>query len=302
MKKNRTYHFTIGSLVKSKITDYKLLTKFGLTTSVVISALFGYLMSSTADTLIWTNVFLITIAGYLVTGASNALNQIIEKDTDRLMKRTADRPLPTGRMSSTEALLFAGVSGLIGILMLWYFFNVNAALVGALSLFSYSFIYTPLKKVTPISVLVGAFPGAFPVVIGFLAANGGVFTYDIFYLFAIQFIWQFPHFWSIAWISDTDYRNAGFNLLPTKEGKTKSVAVLSLFYIISLLLLSVYYSVVTQMHYSTILIVALIGLFFVCRGFQFLRHTDDFFAKKLMIASIIYLPILQILYSLNKLL
>ena len=257
-------------------------------------------MSATTASLVWTNIFWITLAGYLVTGASNALNQIIEKDTDRLMKRTANRPLPTARMSPTEALLFAGISGLVGIIILWYFFNVNAALVGALSLFSYSFIYTPLKKVSPISVLVGAFPGAFPVVIGFLAANGGVFTYDIFYLFAIQFIWQFPHFWAIAWISDTDYRNAGFNLLPTREGKTRSVAILSLFYVISLVLLSIDYSIVTGMHFSMIVGVTLIGVFFIYRGLQFLRYCDDTFAKKLMLASIIYLPVLQIVYIINK--
>ncbi len=267
--------------------------------TVVVSAMFGFYMglNSTVSIYMW---LLFVISGFLVTISSNTFNQILEKDTDKLMKRTMNRPLATGRMSSTEALLFAGFSGLIGIVCLWYFFNVNAAIVGMLSLFTYSFIYTPLKKVSPIAVFIGAFPGAFPVIIGYLAANGGHYDVEVWYLFAIQFIWQFPHFWAIAWLGDSDYKNAGFNLLPTHDGKSTGTALLCIMYIVSLIIIVAYYCITRNFYIATTCSTIIIGLFFLYYAYRLLHIQSDQAARKLMFASIIYLPLLQLFFCLDK--
>jgi len=282
-----------------RLQDYKVLTKLGLTTTIVISALFGYIMYGGWSN--WPGLILLIIAGYLVTASANTFNQILEKDTDKLMQRTAKRPLVLGRISITEALLFAGFSGLIGVLILWYCFNIQAAFIGALSLFSYSFIYTPFKKISPIAVLIGAFPGAFPIVIGWLAASGGQFSIDMMYLFSIQFLWQFPHFWSIAWMSDDDYRKAGFYLLPTREGKNKQTAILCLLYIIVLISLVAYYCFYNDMNVFCQLGALILGTMFLLYGYKLYKELENTAARKLMFASIIYLPLLQLLFIIDKL-
>lgn len=231
----------------SKVKDYFILIKFTLSFMVVFSSVVCYLLAPNV-TFNFISVTLLFIAGMLITGSANAINQTVEKDTDALMKRTASRPIAAGRMSEKEGWIFAIITGTVGILMMWQFFNFASAAVGLFSWFLYAFIYTPLKKVNSISVLVGAFPGALPCLIGWIAAtgfinpfaqfpgalsNGEVATFSNFggyILFAIQFIWQFPHFWAIAWLAHKDYDKAGFKLLPGTEGPTKFTAVQTVIY------------------------------------------------------------------------
>ena len=212
----------------SKVKDYFTLIKFTLSFLVVFSSVVSYLLAPNV-TFNFLSVFLLFIAGMLITGSANAINQTVEKDTDALMKRTASRPVASGRMSVNEGWTFAIVTGTIGVIIMWQFFNIESALLGLFSLFLYSFIYTPLKKVNSISVLVGAFPGALPCLIGWVAATGE-FSTGGWVLFGIQFLWQFPHFWAIAWLAHKDYEKAGFKLLPSKSGPTKFTAVQSVIY------------------------------------------------------------------------
>lgn len=231
----------------SKAKDYFILIKFTLSFLVVFSSVVCYLLAPNVS-FDFYHVFMLFVAGMLITGSANAINQTVEKDTDALMKRTASRPVASGRMTVKEGYSFAAITGVLGILMMWQIFNFESALVGLISLFLYGFIYTPLKKVNSISVLIGAFPGALPCLIGWIAATGlinpfaefnvtlangevGVFSnIGGYVLFAIQFIWQFPHFWAIAWLAHKDYENAGFKLLPSTKGTTRFTAVQSIIY------------------------------------------------------------------------
>jgi len=222
---------TAGSssfVLASKLKDYFLLIKFTLSFMVVFSTVVSYLIAPNVrfDLL---QVLLLFIAGMLVTGASNAINQSMEKDTDAMMMRTAKRPVAAGRMSQAEAYTFAAIAAVLGAGMPWYFFNFQSAMLSLFSLFIYGFIYTPLKKVNSIAVLVGAVPGAFPCLIGWVAATDS-FSAGGWILFAIQFLWQFPHFWAIAWLAHKDYSKAGFKLLPADKGPTKFTAIQSVMY------------------------------------------------------------------------
>jgi heme o synthase len=216
----------------SKVKDYFQLIKFTLSFTVVFSSVVCFLIAP--NELIYVrpkllSVLLLFVAGMLITGAANAINQALEFKSDALMKRTANRPIASGRMSVGEAGIFATIAGAIGVLMMWYFFNVQSAFVGLSSLFLYGFIYTPLKKINSISVLVGAVPGALPCLIGWVAATDS-FSTGGWILFGIQFLWQFPHFWAIAWLAHKDYSNAGFKLLPADKGPTRFTAVQSIVY------------------------------------------------------------------------
>ncbi len=214
----------------SKVKDYFQLIKFTLSFMVVFSTVVSFLIAPNA---VYTNkivsVLLLFAAGMLVTGSANAINQVLEKNSDALMKRTAGRPVASGRMSSAEATAFAAITGIAGLGLMWYFFNFQSAMLSLFSLFLYGFIYTPLKKVNSISVLVGAIPGAFPCLIGWVAATDS-FSAGGWILFGIQFLWQFPHFWAIAWLAHKDYTNAGFKLLPGDKGPEKFTAVQSIMY------------------------------------------------------------------------
>ncbi len=219
----------------AKLQDYKLLIKFNLSFMVVFSALISYLLAPKVTEYDLNAIVLLFAGGMLVTGSANAINQVVEKDTDAMMKRTANRPIAAGRMSVSEGWIFAIISGIAGVWMLWHFNFLTAALA-AFSLFIYAFVYTPLKKVSSISVLIGAVPGALPCLIGWAAGNDDI-SAGGWALFAIQFFWQFPHFWAIAWIAHKDYSNAGFKMLPSDQGPTKYSAIQSVIY--SLLLLPV---------------------------------------------------------------
>jgi protoheme IX farnesyltransferase len=219
-------------VLASKVKDYFQLIKFTLSFMVVFSTVVSFLIAP--NELYYArpkllSVLLLFLGGMLVTGSANAVNQIAEKDTDAIMKRTAKRPVASGRMSVNEASIFAVLAGAAGVFILWYWFNYQAALTGLFSLFLYGFIYTPLKKVNSIAVLVGAIPGAIPCLIGWVAATGS-FSAGGWILFGIQFLWQFPHFWAIAWIAHHDYSAAGFKLLPGDKGPTKFTALQTVIY------------------------------------------------------------------------
>jgi heme o synthase len=214
--------------IASKLKDYLQLIKFTLSFMVVFSCVVSYLLVPGVqfDFLLVLELF---IAGLLITGSANALNELIEKDTDSLMKRTSGRPIAAGRMTVQEGKMFAIITGTTGVLMMWLCFNPESALLGLFSLLLYAFVYTPLKKINSISVLIGAFPGALPCLIGWVAGSGA-FTAGGWILFGIQFLWQFPHFWAIAWVAHKDYERAGFKLLPGTEGPTKFTAFQSIIY------------------------------------------------------------------------
>lgn len=212
----------------SKVKDYFQLIKFTLSFMVVFSCVVCYLLAPNIKFNL-VSVLLLFTAGMLITGSANAINQAVEKDTDALMKRTSTRPVASGRMSANEAFVFAMVTGIAGILMMWYWFNFASAVIGLFSLFLYAFIYTPLKKINSLSVLVGAFPGALPCLIGWVAGTDQ-FSIGGWILFGIQFLWQFPHFWAIAWVAHKDYSKAGFKLLPSTKGPTKFTAAQTVIY------------------------------------------------------------------------
>ena len=216
----------------SKVKDYFQLIKFTLSFMVVFSTVVSFLIAPyehvyTRHPLL--SVLLLFVAGLFITGSANTINQVLEKDTDAMMLRTAKRPIASGRMSVKEGYIFAFITGFLGFAMMWYFFNFNSALVGLASLFIYGFVYTPLKKVNSIAVLVGAIPGALPCLIGWVAATDN-FETGGWILFAVQFIWQFPHFWAIAWLAHEDYSKAGFKLLPSDKGPNKFTAVQTIMY------------------------------------------------------------------------
>ena len=219
----------------SKIKDYFQLIKFTLSFMVVFSTIVSFLIAPNEQHFLrhrLLSVLLLFAGGMLITGSANAINQVIEKDTDAMMLRTAKRPIASGRMGVQEGIIFAIIAGVAGVLILWHWFNYQSALIGLLSLFLYGFIYTPLKKVNSIAVLVGAIPGALPCLIGWIAAFGNdtISWNGAFILFGIQFLWQFPHFWAIAWLAHKDYTTAGFKLLPGDKGPTKFTALQTVIY------------------------------------------------------------------------
>jgi protoheme IX farnesyltransferase len=274
----------------SKLRDYMMLVKFSLSFMVVFSAVISYLLAPKIIGFNAKMILLLFVGGFLVTGSANTINQVVEKDTDALMKRTAKRPLASGRMSVTEGWTFAVIAGVLGVFILWYFFNPLAAGLAAFSLFLYAFIYTPLKKVNSISVLVGAVPGALPCLIGWAAGNDAL-SAGGWALFAIQFFWQFPHFWAIAWIAHKDYSGAGFKLLPSVEGPTKYSAIQSIIY--SLLLIPVgllpYVFGVSGLVSAVIVFIA--NLLMVWQSVRLYRQMELKAARRVMFSSYIYLPV-----------
>lgn len=283
---------TDSSLNKSsKLKDYMALVKFSLTTMVVFSAVASYQLAPKIKAYDFKMLLLLFLGGFLVTGSANAINQVVEKDTDAKMKRTAKRPIAAGRMSEAAGWGFAIVTGLAGAFILYYWFNFLSAALAVFSLFLYAFIYTPLKKVNSISVLVGAVPGALPCLIGWAAGNDDV-SAGGWALFAMQFFWQFPHFWAIAWLAHKDYEGAGFKLLPSVEGPTKYSAIQSVIY--SLLLVPVgllpYFMGMSGM--GALVIILLANLFMVWQSVRLYKEMEAKAARRVMFSSYIYLPVI----------
>ena len=280
-------------------SDYKQLAKIGLSLSVVFSSVAGYLLA--VDTINYQTLFLLSIGGFLMVAASNAFNQVIEKESDSLMKRTMNRPIPTGRMSKTTALIFAVISTIIGLGIL-YGINPKSALFGAISIFLYTCAYTPLKPVTPLAVFVGAIPGAIPFMLGWVAATNQ-FGIEAGFLFMIQFFWQFPHFWAIGWVSHDDYLKGGFKMLPSGK-RDNSTAFQIVFYTIWMILVSTlpYFSFTGELSiglYSLILIIAS-GLFMLFQAIRLMKYKDKQNAIRLMYTSIFYLSFIQIIFVVDK--
>lgn len=273
------------------------LVKLRLSIMVVFSSAIGYLIAAPSFDFV---VFLLVISGgLLVTFAANAMNQVLEKDYDALMKRTMHRPLVTGFFTTSKVVLFAGLTCVSGVMLL-SIVNIWAAFLGIISFVLYAFVYTPLKRIHPIAVLVGAIPGAMPVLIGWCSGSGSI-GQEGFFLFSIQFFWQFPHFWAIAWLGKEDYAKAGFKLLPEPSGVPGAkTALYSALYTSALLVLPVLYFFQGHMH-----IVAMAGLIFF--GFIYLKaalalynRQDEQAAKKLLFASLYYLPVVLTLFLISK--
>lgn len=284
--------------VAARVKDYFQLIKFTLSFTVVFSCVICYLLAP-GITYNLKMVILLFVAGMLVTGSANAINQAVEKDTDALMKRTGKRPVADGRMSQQEAYTFALIAGILGVAMMWYFFNLQSALLSAFSLFLYAYIYTPLKKVNSIAVLVGAFPGALPCLIGWVA-GADEFSAGGWILFGIQFLWQFPHFWAIAWVAHNDYAKAGFKLLPADKGPTKFTALQSVMYAFLMIpcgILPFYFGITGGV---SLWIVLAANLFMVVQCVRLYLEMDVKAARRVMFSSYIYLPIVLLALLADK--
>lgn len=270
-----------------------------LAVSVVFSSVAGYFLG--AETIDFVVVLLLAVGGYLMVGASNAYNQIIEKDLDALMDRTKNRPLPAGRMSVATAFIIASVFTILGLIVL-YIINPKTAMFGAISIFLYVSIYTPLKTKTPLSVFVGAFPGAIPFMLGWVAASGS-FDIEPGTLFMIQFFWQFPHFWAIGWWLYDDYKKGGFFMLPTGK-RDKGTALQVILYTIWTVLISLIpaFGVTGRLYLTPVsaVIIGLLGLGMLYYAVGLYKERSVKAAKKLMFASVSYITLLQIVYVLDK--
>lgn len=283
----------------SRIRDYALLCKMRLTSLVVFSAVMGFVIA-TRGQFDFTQLLWLILGGFLVTGSSNAFNQVIERDTDKLMERTKDRPLPSGRMQLAEAFIAALIMGVAGISILWIFMNPLCGMLSALSLLLYTLVYTPAKRLTPFSVFIGAVPGAFPPLLGYIAATNAIGLEGLL-LYFIQFIWQFPHFWSIAWVLDDDYRRAGFKMLPSAGGRNHRSAFQTVAYtlcLIPLAFLPNFFHLASA--WSTIIMIGC-GVFFSLQAVKLYRKLDIKSAQQLMFGSFMYLPLVQIALMIDKL-
>ncbi len=288
--------------VKSIFLDFKEITKAGLAISVVFSSIVGYLLGFSAQhPFSVVTLVLLAIGGYCMVGASNIFNQVIEKDLDAKMDRTKNRPVPSGRISVNNALTLGFVLTCIGLVVL-YFINPKTAMFGAISIFMYVSLYTPLKTLTPLSVFVGAFPGAIPFMLGWVAATGS-FGIEAGTLFLIQFFWQFPHFWAIGWFLFEDYEKAGFFMLPTgkRDNKTVIQIILYTFWLLVASILPVFgFTGELQLSVVAAVIVFLLGCWMLFYAIQLYRNKETKTAKKLMLVSVTYITLLQIIYVIDK--
>ncbi|MFV0540326.1 MAG: heme o synthase [Aestuariibaculum sp.] len=283
----------------SVISDFKEITKMRLSLSVVFSSLAGYLLG--ADVVNYKILVLLALGGYFMVGASNAFNQIIEKDLDALMNRTKNRPIPSGRMSVTAAFVIASVFTVLGLVIL-YSINKQTAMFGAISIFLYVCVYTPLKTKTPLAVFVGAFPGAIPFMLGWVAATN-TFGIEPGTLFALQFFWQFPHFWAIGWFLYDDYKQGGFFMLPTGK-QDRGTAVQTIMYTIWTILASILpvfgFTGKLQLSVVAAVVVFMLGLVMLYYAIELFKNMTVKAAKQLMLASVLYITLVQIVYVIDK--
>ncbi len=295
MNNNQAIYTTAHRLnLKAKLSDYSQLFKLRLTSLVVFSTFVGYMVSASSST-DYMLLFPLLIGGFLTVASANSLNQVIERKTDRLMTRTLNRPVATNRMSVNEALFASTITGILGVFLLGYFLNELSAFLAFIGLVVYAFMYTPLKQVNGISVWVGAISGAIPPVVGIAAASGQIGAFG-WTLFVLQFFWQFPHFYAIAWILDDDYKKAGLKLMPIGGGKDKNSAwqiMLLTTVLIPSALIPAYFGVTS---WVSAIIVGLVGLYLLSKSIKLFKSLDNADAKKLMFASFAYLPLILITY------
>lgn len=296
-----TNSITTGiEFLRQKVQDYKLLFKLRLSMLVVFSADIAYLLG-TSGYINWEELIALSFGGGMITFASNALNQVLEKDYDKIMKRTSDRPLPAARMSLSEAVLAAGLMAVLGGLVLFLYFNPLTYVLGMLSLISYAFIYTPMKRVSPVSVWIGAVPGALPLLIGWVAATGEIGIGGLF-LFSVQFFWQFPHFWAIAWVAHEDYTKAGYYLLPTKEkdGRNKQTALQIVAYALILIPLSIVPYLLGLTGYWGSIVMFLTGIVYTWSAIRLYKECSHKAALRVMFTSFLYVPIVYLTLFADK--
>jgi protoheme IX farnesyltransferase len=286
-----------ASLWAAKGRAYFELLKFRLSFLVAFSCAFGFVLAS--PVIHWPTLLMVFTGGFLVSGASVIVNQILEKDLDFLMTRTMNRPLPTNRLSTQEALSFCLFCFAAGIAILWFVTNPLTTMLSVVSMILYSFVYTPLKRFGPIAVFVGAIPGALPPLLGWTASTG-VISHEALIIFGIQFIWQFPHFWAIAWVADDDYKKAGFKLLPNGGKKDLNTAIQIMIYTMCLIPLGLLPATFGITGIKSAIIATVCGVFFFAQTFSLMRSGDRRSALKIMFGSFLYLPIVQIAYLLDK--
>jgi heme o synthase len=287
----------VNFALTSRVKHYFQLLKFRLSFTVAFSSAVGYMLGNREFN--WFEPLLVMLGGFLVTGSANIINQIIEKDLDKLMKRTSRRPLPKGYLSVKEAGIFSVLLGLSGLVLLGAYFNTLAAALSLISLIIYGFIYTPLKRISPICVFVGAIPGGLPPMIGYIAATG-TFGWEAGILFGIQFIWQFPHFWAIAWVLDDDYKLAGFKMLPMTGGKNLKTAIQIMMYTLLLIPLGMLPLQFGMAGQTSAIIAVVCGVLFLMQTFYLMQTCTKKAAMNIMFGSFLYLPIVQIAFVLDK--
>ncbi len=283
-----------------KIKDYSEFLKLRLASLVVLSSVICYgLAADQFDVYIMTAL---VVGGTLLTGASNGFNEIIERDLDALMDRTKARPLPASKMTTTEAWIAAILFGTMGVAILWFFINPLSGILGLIAMFLYAVVYTPLKQKTPFAVFVGAFPGSIPPMLGCVAATEGFgqITLLSLLMFSVQFIWQFPHFWAIAWRVHEDYLKAGFQLLPSAGGRDKATAFQIVVYTIGLIPVSLLPIFFGYTGIISAIVAAIAGIIFTKQAIDLYRTLSSEDAKKLMFGSFVYLPIVQLAYLIDK--
>ena len=284
-------------LVAVKTRAYIELLKIRLSLLVAFSCAFGYILA-TKGTVTWEVLLMLTLGGFLLSGASVSINQIIEKDLDKLMTRTKNRPLPTERISVSEAVVFMSCVLVISVVILWIYTNPLTVILSVVSMLLYSFVYAPLKRVGPIAVFVGAIPGALPPLLGWVAATGSI-TYEALIIFGIQFIWQFPHFWAIAWVADDDYSKAGFKLLPSGGGKYLNTAIQIMIYTLFLIPLGLLPAKFGITGLDSAIVATVCGVAFLAQTFSLMKTGSRQSALRIMFGSFLYLPIIQIAYLMD---
>lgn len=298
--------------INSLIRDYLQLMKPSLSIMVVFSSVISYLLAPNV-LFDWIQILLLFMGGMLVTGSANAINQVVEKETDALMKRTSSRPVASGRMTVQQGWSFAIITGAIGVLILGWFFNGLSAALAALSLVLYAFIYTPLKSQSALAVFVGAFPGALPCLIGWVAGTNAFYPWEQvvaagntytnlggWVLFGLQFLWQFPHFWAIAWVAHRDYSTAGFKLLPSDKGPTKFTAMQTIIYALLLIPMGLLPYYIDMSGLTSLIIVLITNLFLVFQCFRLYREMDVKAARRVMFSSYLHLPVVLLALLLDK--
>ncbi len=284
-------------IIMTKAKQYFQLLKFRLSFLVAFSSAIGYMLGAHSAPV--GKIMLVMLGGLMVTAAANIINQILEKDLDKLMKRTAQRPLPTGALTIKEAAVFGALLGLGGLGILAFYFNILTAVLSLMSLIIYGFVYTPLKRLSPICVLVGAIPGGLPPLLGWVAATG-VIGVEAWTLFGIQFIWQFPHFWAIAWVLDDDYKRAGFKMLPMEGGKNLRTAFQIMIYTLLLIPLSMLPLQFGMTGKTSAIISVVCGVLFLAQTLYLMQTCSKKAAMSIMFGSFLYLPIVQIALVLDK--
>jgi protoheme IX farnesyltransferase len=285
--------------ISAKLKDYLLLVKLRLSLLVVFSSVVTYLTAAMGHSINWFELSMLALGGFFVTGSANGINQIIEKDFDKLMHRTANRPLATNRISKLEAAIFCTLLGLIGVALIGFYLNKTSSLLALASLLSYAFIYTPLKRISPISVLVGAFPGAVPAMLGWVAFTGTI-GIEALVFFGIQFFWQFPHFWSVAWLLDDDYKRAGFKMLPSTPGRDKGTALQTLAFTLVLIPFGILPAYLGFAGIISTIIALSGGIWMSYNAYLLFKSCDIASAKRLMFSAFIYLPLVQLAFWLDK--